>query len=52
MRSTPGACFIKLNYGFRNKLNKRNKTLNTRLGWKDLLGTNTLAYYGNRKLRP
>jgi len=28
------------------------QTLNTRLGWKGFPGTNTLAYYGNRKLRP
>ncbi len=27
-------------------------TLNTRLGWKGLPGINTLAYYGNRILRP
>jgi hypothetical protein len=48
------ACLIKLItaiiYGFRNKLECL--TLNTRLGWKSLPGTNTLAYYGNRKLRP
>jgi hypothetical protein len=25
---------------------------NIRLGWRGLLGTNTLAYYENRKLRP
>ncbi len=50
---TSGACIIKLIaaviYGFRNKLECL--SLNTRLGWK-CLGTNTLAYYGNRKLRP
>ncbi len=50
----PGACTTKLIvaviYGFRNKLPCL--TLNTRLGWKGLPGTNTLAYYGNRKLRP
>jgi hypothetical protein len=27
-------------------------SLNTRLGWKGLPGANTVAYYGNRKLRP
>ncbi len=36
-------------YRFRNKLECL--YLNTRLGWKGLPGTNTLAYYGNRKLR-
>jgi hypothetical protein len=50
----PGPCIIKLItaviYGFRNKLECF--SLNTRLGWKGLQGTNTLAYYGNRKLRP
>ncbi len=50
----PGACIIKLItaaiYGKRNKLEYL--SLNTRLGWKGLPGTNTLAYYGNRKLRP
>jgi hypothetical protein len=49
---TPGACIIKLItdviYGFRNKLECL--SLNTRLGWRGLPGTNTLAYYGNRKL--
>jgi hypothetical protein len=49
-----GACIIKLItaviYGFRNKLECL--SLNTRLGWKGLSGTNTLAYYGNRKLLP
>jgi hypothetical protein len=48
----PGACIIKLItaviYGFRNKLECL--SLKTRLGWKSLPGTNTLAYYGNRKL--
>jgi hypothetical protein len=48
------ACIIKLItaviYGFRNKLEYL--SLNTRLGWKGLPGANTLAYYGNRKLRP
>jgi hypothetical protein len=46
----PGACIIKLIaaviYGFHNKLEC--VSLNTRLGWKGLPGTNTLAYYGNR----
>ncbi len=37
-------------YGFRNKLECF--SLNTRLGWKGLQGINTLAYYGNGKLRP
>jgi hypothetical protein len=50
----PGACIIKLItaviYGFRNKLECF--SLNTKLGWKGLQGTNTLAYYVNRKLRP
>jgi hypothetical protein len=49
-----GACIIKLFtaviYDFRNKLERL--TLYTRLGWKGSPGTNTLAYYGNRKLRP
>jgi hypothetical protein len=49
-----GACIIKLItaiiYSFRNKLECL--SINTRLGWKGLPGTNTLAYYGNRKLRP
>jgi hypothetical protein len=44
----PGACIIKLITavinGFRNKLERL--SLNTKLGWKDLLGTNNLAYYG------
>ncbi len=47
------ACIIKLItaviYSFHNKLECF--SLNTRLGWKDLPGTNTLANYGNRKLR-
>ncbi len=34
-------------YVFRNKL--KCLSLNTRLGWKGLPGTNTLAYYENRK---
>jgi len=50
----PGACIIKLNTvvinGFRNKLECL--SLNTRLGWKRSPGKNTLAYNGNRKLRP
>ncbi len=49
-----GACIIKLItaviYGFHNKLDFL--SLNTRLGWKGFSGTNTLAYYGNHKLRP
>jgi hypothetical protein len=36
-------------YSFRNKLDCF--SLNIRLGWKGLQGTNTLAYYRNRKLR-
>jgi hypothetical protein len=48
------SCIIKritvVIYSFRNKLECL--SLNTRLGWKGLSGTNTLAYYGNRKLRP
>ncbi len=47
------AFFVKLItaviYFFRNKL--KCLSLNTRLGRKGLPGTNTLAYYGNRKLR-
>ncbi len=50
----PGACIIKLItaviYSFRNKLECL--SLNTRLDWKRLPGTNTLAYYGNHKIRP
>jgi hypothetical protein len=49
-----GAFIIKLitavNYGFRNKL--EHLSIKTRLGWKGLPGTSTLAYYVNRKLRP
>jgi len=52
--NSPGACVIKLItaliYGFCNKLECL--SLNTRLGWKGLPRTNTLAYYGNCKLRP
>jgi len=52
--NTPGACIIKLSttviYGFRNKLDRLSP--NTRLGLKGLPGINTLAYYGNLKLRP
>jgi len=48
------ACIIKLItaviYSFRSKLECL--SINTRLGWKGLPGTNTLAYYGNRKLQP
>ncbi len=48
-----GACIIKritaVIFGFRNKLECL--SINTRLGWKGLPGTNTLAYYRNRKLR-
>jgi hypothetical protein len=51
---TSGASIIKLItvviHGFRNK--PESLTLNTRLGWKDLPGTNTLTYYGNSKLQP
>jgi hypothetical protein len=50
----PGACIIKRNtnviYRFRNKLECL--SLNTRQGWKRLPRTNTLAYYGNRKIQP
>ncbi len=50
----PGASIIKLItaviYGFRNKLECL--SLSARLGWKGLPWTNTLAYYGNLKLRP
>ncbi len=50
----PRACIVKLImtiiYGFRKKLECL--YLNTRLGWKGLPGTNTLAYYGNRKSTP
>jgi hypothetical protein len=37
-------------YRVRNKL--EGFSLNSILGWKGYLGTNTIAYYGNRKLRP
>jgi hypothetical protein len=51
---SPGACIIKLImaviYGFRDKLDCL--YLNTRLSLKGLPGTNTIAYYENRKLRP
>ncbi len=50
----PGGCILKLImaviYGVRNKLECL--SLNSRLGCKGFPGTNTLAYYGNRKLRP
>ncbi len=50
----PVALIIKLVtaviYSFRIKLECL--SLNTRLGWKGLAGTNTLAYYENCKLRP
>jgi hypothetical protein len=50
----PGVCIIKritaVIYGLRNKLECL--SLNIRLGGKGLPGTNTLAYYGNRKLWP
>jgi hypothetical protein len=46
------ACIIKLItaviYGFHNKLECL--SLNARLGWKGLPGTNTLAYYRNCKI--
>ncbi len=46
--TTTGACIIKLItaviYGFRIKLECL--CLNTRLDWKGLPGTNTVAYYG------
>jgi hypothetical protein len=52
-RWQPGACIIKhitaVIYGFSNKL--EHLPLNTTLGWKGLPETNTLAYYGNCKLR-
>jgi hypothetical protein len=54
MIQAPGANVIKLItaiiYIFRNELECL--SVNTRLGWKGLPGTNTLAYYGNRKLQP
>ncbi len=40
--------FTAVIYGFRNKLGCL--SLNTRLGWEGLPRTNTVAYYGNRKL--
>jgi len=50
----PGACIIRLIMAiicwFRNKLECL--SLNTRLSWKGLPGTYTLAYYANRKLLP
>ncbi len=53
MIQAPGVCIIKLimavMYDFRIKL--ESSSLNTRLGWKGLQGTNTLAYYGNCKLQ-
>jgi len=45
----PYKTFTVVIYIFYNKLECL--SLNTRLGWKGLPGTNTLAYYGNRKLR-
>ncbi len=54
MKWTPGACIIKLLtaviYGFRHKLECL--SLNTRLNWKGLPGTNTLAYNRNHKITP
>ncbi len=51
---TLGASVIKIItaviYVFHNKLEYL--SLNTKLGWKGLPGTNTLAYYRNCKLRP
>ncbi len=50
----PGTCTVKLItaviYGFRNMVERL--SLNTRLDWKGLPATNTLAYYGNRKFQP
>ncbi len=47
-------CIIKritaIIYGYHNKLECL--SLNARLGWRGLPGTNTLAYYRNRKLWP
>jgi hypothetical protein len=49
---TPGANPLNLYtvviYGVCNKLECL--SLNIKLGWKGLPGTNPLAYYGNRKL--
>jgi hypothetical protein len=54
LSGAPGACIIKLVtaviYGFCNNLERVSP--NTRLGWKGFPETNTLAYYGNRKLPP
>jgi hypothetical protein len=51
MSMTLGPLIIKIItaiiYCFLNKLEYF--SLNARLGWKGLQGTNTLAYYGNRK---
>jgi hypothetical protein len=48
----PGACIIKLImaiiYSFHNKLERLSQ--NTRLGWKGLPGTNTLASYENYEI--
>ena len=53
-QGSPGACIIKLItveiYSFRDKLECL--SLNFWLSRKGLPGTNTLAYYGNRRLRP
>jgi hypothetical protein len=50
----PGACIIKRItaeiYGLCNE--PECLSINTRLGWKGLPGTNTQAYYRNRKLQP
>ncbi len=48
----PGACIIKLLKDVIYGIEPECLSLNTRLGWKGLPGTNTLALYGNRKLRP
>jgi hypothetical protein len=48
MTESPRACTKHITaviYGFRNKL--EHLSLNTRLGWKGLPGTNLQAYYGN-----
>jgi len=54
LQALPFSCIIKLIkaviYGFHNKLECL--SLNTRLGWKGLPGTNTQTYYEIRKLRP